>query len=349
MKGVILNFFFRREQALAYMLQQVNYDPRKFIAWVGRNYRHRRSVYDVMHRQKLVITSKVMFIMIFGAFIRMAISLVVLFMFFPKDENLVGLILLLTCTLIVQPFIAVLIFTIMSIPAYIFVINQSLLPQVKRSEQIFIKHPAVKVAVAGSYGKTTFKELLTTVLSQKFIVATTPGNMNTPVAHARFAQKLGGNEDILIIEYGEEHPGDISNFSKITHPDYGVITGLAPNHLEYYESIDRLAADLLSLREAVAPEKLYIAGDSDKLHPYLKKDDNLFTQSNVDGWKIEGVKLTIDGTRFTMKKAKEVIHLHSHLLGRHHIAPLAMAAALGVKLGLSTKQVEAGIKETKPF
>lgn len=349
MKDVVMKLFLRREQALAYMLQQVNYDPRKFLAWVGRNYRRRQSIYNVMHRQKLVMTNKVVLVLTFGVIMRMAITLSILFVFFPKNENFTSLVLLLACILLAQPLIAVLLFTLLSIPAYLFVINQKLLPQVKKSEQIFKNHPAVKIAVAGSYGKTTLKELLSTVLSQKFVVATTLGNMNTPVAHARFAQKLTGKEDILIIEYGEEHPGDIIHFSCTTHPDYALITGLAPNHLEYYKSLDRLAVDLLSLRTAVAHEKLYITGESEKLQPYLTKEDKLFTQSSVDGWKIDGVKLAIDGTRFTMKKAKEVIHVHSRLLGRHHVAPLALVVALSNKLGLSTKQIEAGLRETKPF
>ena len=349
MRSAMRNVFFRREQALAYMLQQVNYDPRKFIAWVVRNYRNRQSIYHVMHRQKLVMTRKVMLVVGLGVILRMVITLLILFVFFPQDPNIVGFILLLTLTIWAQPFIAVILFLCMSIPAYIFVVNQRFLPQVKHSEQIFKTHPAVKVAVAGSYGKTTFKELLTTVLSQKYVVATTPGNMNTPVAHARFAQKLNGKEDVLIIEYGEEHPGDVINFWQTTHPDYAVITGLAPNHLEYYRSLDRLAADLLSLRSAVAPEKLYITGESGKLQPFLSEKDNLFTQSKVGDWKIEGVKLSINGTKFKMSKAKELIHVCSRLLGQHHVAPLAMAAALGVQLGLSTQQVEAGIKETKPF
>ena len=96
------------------------------------------------------------------------------------------------------------------------------------SEQIFANHPGVKIAVAGSYGKTTMKELLGTVLSEGKKVAITPANKNVASSHAIFAASLKGDEEVLVIEYGEGKPGDVARFAHTTKPDIGIITGVAP-------------------------------------------------------------------------------------------------------------------------
>jgi len=103
---------------------------------------------------------------------------------------------------------------------------------VKQSRQTFANTKAIKIAIAGSYGKTTMKEILLTVLSEGKKVAATPANKNVAISHARFANKLKGDEEVLIIEYGEGAPGDVAKFAKITQPDIGIITGLAPAHLD---------------------------------------------------------------------------------------------------------------------
>src|SRR3989344_4224086 len=64
-----------------------------------------------------------------------------------------------------------------------------------------------------------------------------PANKNVAISHAIFAARLKGDEDILIIEYGEGAPGDVAGFSKNTHPNIGIITGLAPAHLDKYKTL----------------------------------------------------------------------------------------------------------------
>ncbi|MEO7364612.1 MAG: hypothetical protein ABIV43_03880 [Candidatus Saccharimonadales bacterium] len=71
---------------------------------------------------------------------------------------------------------------------------------IAESRRIFANHQGIKIAVAGSYGKTSMKELLLTVLSEGLDVAATPANKNVSSSHAYFARKLSGKEDVLIIE-----------------------------------------------------------------------------------------------------------------------------------------------------
>ncbi len=222
---------------------------------------------------------------------------------------------------------------------------------IARSEKIFRDHQAVRLAIAGSYGKTSMKELLLTVLGEARDVAATPANKNVPISHAHFAEKLTGQEDILIIEYGEGAPGDVARFAKITHPTHAIITGIAPAHLDRYKTVQRAAADIFSVGKYVDPSQVYVNGESPFTADYLKAHPayNAYSESGVLGWKASDVTVGVDGVRFTLKKDKKILQLHSKLVGRHHVGPLALAAALADLFGLSEKQIAAGIAKTAPF
>jgi len=221
--------------------------------------------------------------------------------------------------------------------------------QIRASHQIFANFGGIKIAVAGSYGKTSMKELLLTVLGQGRKVAATPANKNVAISHARFAKELSGNEDILIIEFGEGGPGDVARFAQNTHPTHGIITGLSPAHLDKYKTLQRAGEDIFSLANYVPPKQLYVNAESQAATPFIKSTYQAYNQKGVLGWKIDGVRINLDGTKFVMRKDKQILELHSGLVGRHQVGPLALAAALAYQFGLSAKQIAIGIAKTEPF
>ncbi|MBI2591986.1 hypothetical protein HYW36_00740 [Candidatus Saccharibacteria bacterium] len=220
--------------------------------------------------------------------------------------------------------------------------------QISRSSRIFADHPGKKIAVAGSYGKTTMKEILATVLAEGKKVAATPANKNVAISHAIFAAKLKGDEDILIIEYGEGAPGDVAGFIKNTHPDIGIITGLAPAHLDKYKTLSAAGKDLFLLADYLK-DNVYVNEESEAVKPFIKKSYKLFSSKEVAGWKISDVKSSIQGVRFLMKQGTKTLSLQSSLLGRHQIGPLALAVALAEKFGLSDEQIKRGVSKIEPF
>lgn len=220
---------------------------------------------------------------------------------------------------------------------------------VRQSAQTFAEHPGVKIAVAGSYGKTSMKELLNTVLSEGKKVAATPANKNVAISHALFARKLSGDEDVLIIEYGEGAPGDVAKFAKTTHPTHAIITGIAPAHLDRYKTLKRAAKDIFSVADYLNGSNVYVNGDSPLAKDYFKDAYHVYDAQGTLGWKVKNVKLEATATHFTMKKGKQEIKLSSGLLGAHQIGPLTLAAAMGLDLGLSEKQVKDAIAKTLPF
>jgi UDP-N-acetylmuramoyl-tripeptide--D-alanyl-D-alanine ligase len=221
--------------------------------------------------------------------------------------------------------------------------------QIKRSHKVFSHHKALKIAVAGSYGKTTMKEMLATVLASGKKVAATPANLNVAISHARFAKNLNGNEEVLIIEYGEGAPGDVKRFAKATKPNIGIITGLAPAHLDKYKTLKRAGEDIFSLSKFVKDDDIYVNEESEAVKSFIKPGFKLYSADKAAGWSVQNIKISLNGTSFEIKKGRQTLKLKSQLLGRHQVGPLALVAALAYKLGLSAKQIETGIAKIEPF
>jgi UDP-N-acetylmuramyl pentapeptide synthase len=220
---------------------------------------------------------------------------------------------------------------------------------VAESAKIFALHRGMKLAIAGSYGKTTMKELLVTVLSEGKNVAATPANKNVSTSHALFAHELTGDEDILIIEYGEGAPGDVARFARLTQPTHAIITGLAPAHLDKYKTLEAAGQDIFSVADNIPVNQVYVNHQSPAVHPFIRPGFELFDTHQVLGWRVVKVQTGLDGTSFSLHKGSKKLVLRSDLVGHHQVSYLAFVAALALQLGLTDKQVKAGIAKTKPF
>jgi UDP-N-acetylmuramyl pentapeptide synthase len=221
--------------------------------------------------------------------------------------------------------------------------------QIREAHAIFSAHPGLRVAIAGSYGKTSMKELLQTVLAEGKNVAATPANMNVLSSHARFARSLKGDEDVVLIEFGEGKPGDVKNFTSFVQPTDAVITGLAPAHLDRYRTLAAAGEDIFSVATAVPAGHAYVNVESITVNDFRKDSYEYFDRTGALGWSVSSAITGIDGTSFELTKGSVSIKLHSQLIGLHQVGPLAFAAALGLKLGLTEQQIVAGIAQTKPF
>ncbi|MBW3568974.1 hypothetical protein KY385_02480 [Candidatus Parcubacteria bacterium] len=320
------------------MLQQVEYDPRKFLEWIARF----PNLSRVMRRQKLVMTTKAKVLVIYGyilAIFYIALNVQASIAYSPAE---IIYLLFLPFWIIFMLFITVLI-------GWALVEKPKRAHEVKIAERIFANHKAVKIAILGSYGKTSLKEMLYTVLGSQKNVAVTPGNKNVLISQARWAGKLTGDEEVLLIEYGEAEPGDIKKMAELTHPDVAVINGLAPNHLDGYKTLEGVAQDLFSISDQLKSRPVYVNTESRAVKPYLKKEHISFNRHGLDGWKISQVESSLDGVSFAMSKGRNLIKVESGLLGRHQIAPLALCVAVSHNLGLSNKQIETAISRTAPF
>jgi UDP-N-acetylmuramoyl-tripeptide--D-alanyl-D-alanine ligase len=332
-------------KTLVYMLQACEYQIKPYIKWLHRT----KDFSHVAYRRDLVRTKAARGLLYA---LRLGITLEILIggllIYLGIEKTLSGGIFFGAILIIIYPFVwAYLLTAPLIIGRY--VVSKPMSERELQTASLILKnHPAIKLAVAGSYGKTTMKELLNCVLSQKLAVAATPANKNVSISHAKFAKNLTGKEDVLIIEYGEGAPGDVMRYANLTHPTHGVITGLAPAHLDSYKTLKAAGQDLFSLADYLKSKNIY-AYEDEASQSFLKDSFNIFNSEGALGWQIKNIRTDLGGTSFVIKKAKRTIELKSLLVGRHQVAYLAFVAAFAIHLGLSEEQVISGIGKTKPF
>jgi len=335
----------RYSRAIAYMLQDTNYSIKDFLFWFVRT----KDFNNVANRRDLQNTKASKLIKLFTLF-GYSCSLLTSLLLIASDKTVLGILIL-----ILSPILPiVLLIALISLGNLATkVIVRPL--QRKKTEEIFNNHQGTKIAILGSYGKTTVKELLAQTLSASFKTAYTPGNMNTSIAHYRFAKTLKGDEEMIIIEYGEEIPGDVAKYAKSTQPDIAIVTGLAPAHLDKLKTMDLAAEEILSISNFVKPENTYINSDSEELTNYLKKGsvsvpkDNLFSSKRALGWEISNVKQNLSGLSFDLKNKKTSVKITSRLLGKHLAGVLALTASLSIKLGAKTEDVVRALSHAKAY
>lgn len=331
---------------LVYMLQSTDYHAGSYLRWWWRtkNYdkvAQRRQLRKTMAARLLLygLTIGMLFEVVVGL---ACIALALTGHFYIGLE--VGIILILL-TPIIWAHLAV---VPLELGRY-FIVEPRQQRLVAESRRIFAAHQGVRIAIAGSYGKTSMKELLATVLGEAKTVAATPGNKNVAISHAYFAKRLAGNEDVLLIEYGEGKPGDVAKFAANTKPTHAVVTGVAPAHLDQYKSVQEAGNDIFAVTAAVPAGRAYVNTAAKSIQPFITDHHVTFDTQSALGWAISGIKTSLQGTDFTLVKGKEKLSLHSGLVGRHQVPVLAFVAAFALELGLTPAQVQAGIAKTQPY
>lgn len=331
-------------KAILYMLQSSEYNVGEYLSWYNRTDDFR----TVMKRRKLDVTPKIKLL----AAILVVMTAILIFS---------GLTLLLLANSVSFIFGVLVLVLIPWIIAYsiilplwmgtVFIQAPRERQMIARAHQVIAQHPATKIAIAGSYGKTTAKEVLKTVLGENKKVAATPGNMNTPIGICRFVDQLEGDEDILIFEFGEAKVGDVKELSELTQPDLGIITGINEAHLATFKTLDRTVGTIFELYDYLGDKTLYANIESSLVRNCIKDKEgvNQFDHRGTAGWVVSDAKVTVHGTSFSIQKEGKVVWAHTGLLGMHNVGILSVTVSIASSFGLSTSQITAGLKKIQPF
>lgn len=137
------------------------------------------------------------------------------------------------------------------------------------------------IGITGTNGKTTTKELISAVLSQKYNVLYTLGNLNNPIGVPLTLLRLTTEHELGVVEMGASHPGDIKELVEIAEPDYGIITNVGKAHLEGFGSFRRRYPDQRRTVRLSAP-----AG---KLH-HLPSSGQSLPQGNSPGTESDNLR-----------------------------------------------------------
>src|SRR3989344_2940089 len=263
-KSILSVYGLRYPATIVYMLQSVEYQVEPYLKWYWRT----ADFGKVAKRRKLERTRAAkMLLLAVTAGMLIEVMLGAFLLVLGLTGRLTGGIWFGLALLLAYPVLWAHLAVLPLVLGRYFIVKPFFGLHIQRSKSTFAKHKGVKIAVAGSFGKTSMKEMLLTVLTEGKKVAATPANRNVSISHAQFARSLKGDEDILIIEYGEGAPGDVARFSRTTMPQIGIITGLAPAHLDKYKTLTRAGQDIFSLADYLGDKNIYVNGIA-KIMPY---------------------------------------------------------------------------------
>lgn len=333
-------------KVLLYMLQDTEYRLRPYLAWYGRVSDFRA----VMKRRQLDMTPKVRLLLLaLWASIGVTGVIVTGLLVVAWQQSHWWPLFGAAAVLLAAPLVLAYGIVIPLFVGWLLIQKPREQIIVRRAVSVLRDHPGRRIAVAGSFGKTTAKEMLRTVLTEGLNVAATPGNMNTPIGISRFAMTLQGDEDILIFELGEEKPGDVRALARLTHPEFGIITGINEAHLSSFGSLENTVATIFELEDFVTPKKLYKNEESKLAKSYKNKSKLWFSKKGAGEWRVSHASTSIEGTTFQLKRKKEIMHIQTGLIGTHTVGVTAAVAALAYDLGVGIAAIERGMRKVRPF
>ncbi|PTM59224.1 UDP-N-acetylmuramoyl-tripeptide--D-alanyl-D-alanine ligase [Desmospora activa] len=207
------------------------------------------------------------------------------------------------------------------------------------------------VAVTGSNGKTTTKDLLGSVLETRYRVHRTRGNLNNHIGVPLTLLSMAEETEVAVVEMGMNHAGEIALLSQIARPDIAVVTNVGDAHLEFLGSRAGIADAKLEIREGLSEDGILVYdGDEPLLQARLRQEQHLrlvsigFDEGNAV--QIQALKLHGDeGIRF--QSSSSDYHFHLSLPGRHNAMNGMMAITVGKLLNLSDAEIQRGLEQAK--
>lgn len=208
-------------------------------------------------------------------------------------------------------------------------------------------HPVV-IAVTGSTGKTSTKEAIATVLSSSYATFKSWQNYNDLLGLPLSLGRLEERHEYAVLEMGCDHPGEIEQLCALTRPTIGVLTNLSPYQLQYFGSMERLAAEFATLLNCLPAHGIAFVGEQ---HGYplptaLKAPLRSFALTDA-----RDIQQSWEGVRFHIVEEDEDqgVELTARLLGQHAVATLLAAYHVGRSCGLSVEAISHALERFEPL
>jgi len=252
-----------------------------------------------------------------------------------------------------------------------YILKQRIISQAKTKVK---QHKNLQIiGITGSYGKTTMKEVIAEILSQKYKVLKTNENKNTPLGVSKLIlEELDNEIDILIVEMGAYEKGDIKKLCNITQPDVSVLTGINESHLERFGSIENtIAAKFEIVTNAKENAKVILNVDDKRVmenyeeqigsNPVKSLRDNgvnknIFFYSGENNnkceYKIANKQFLPDGEgqrADILNSDQDIGNIKTSFLGEYIFSDIIAGIIIARELELSVEQIRHGISRIKPI
>lgn len=212
----------------------------------------------------------------------------------------------------------------------------------KASKKLKISKTKV-IAITGSNGKTSVKNILAKMLGCKYQVQASPKSYNTPLGLSLFINNnLKPDTDFIILEYGARHTNDIKNLCKIFGADYGTITTISNQHMESFKTIENVVSAKSELAKFLK-NKLCIFNNDNKYCEdlYYKKSGKKLSISTHKKSSIYATDVCVKNfkTSFNLHLKNKTFECTTNLLGEHNITNILLSCAMAKHLKIKTKDI----------
>jgi UDP-N-acetylmuramoyl-tripeptide--D-alanyl-D-alanine ligase len=209
------------------------------------------------------------------------------------------------------------------------------------------------VGVTGSAGKTTTKEAIAHVLRTRYRVLKSEGNLNNHFGLPLMLLKLQPEQEVAVIEMGMSHAGEIAILAKIAQPEIGVVTVVAPVHLEYFDSLAGIARAKYELIESLPPSGTAILNADDEYVSQFGRDFKgkavLFGTRRTAEVRAENIEsLGTEGSAFDIVVHGSRERATLPLVGAHNITNALAAVAVGLDRGIHLSEAVGALTTLRP-
>lgn len=196
------------------------------------------------------------------------------------------------------------------------------------------------IAITGSNGKTSVKNILYEMLSKKYVTKATPSSYNTPLGISKFInENLTKNTQFLILEFGAKQVGDIQKLCKLFKPTYGIVTTISPQHLQTFKTVENIYKTKNEL--PIFLQKNLCVFNLDNIYTlrmFLKKSGQKIGVTNYYS-NNKNIKIENGKTNFILNINGKSYQTSTSLLGEYNILNISLAASLASVLGVSADDI----------
>ena len=390
MEKVLLNlslvffvfYFIKKNRHGLHILQLESYYNDRYLGWIKKNL---TQVFNIKHIVLLVLPLVVLLInyteyAVLSLSLEIVALLILLMVTKKKKEKkpfvvtarikrmyvtyLILFVLLFVVANMVDLRITMALMTVCGVLSYIFVYIVNLLNKpvegsirkgfcVKAKKKLKSIPGLEVVGITGSYGKTSTKYAVSTILSQKYNTLMTPESYNTTMGVVRtINEKLNPMHHLFVCEMGAKYIGDIKEITDIVEPKYGILTAIGPQHLDTFKSIENVSKAKMELVDSL-PDDIGLAfvnwEDENIRKVKFTKNIVKYGLSKDADYYATNIETGDRGSTFDVViPCKESIRIKTKLLGKLNILNVVCAVAVADKLGLSADEIKVGAKYLKP-
>lgn len=211
------------------------------------------------------------------------------------------------------------------------------------------KYKLPTVAITGSVGKTTTKDMISAVLAMKYNTLKTQGNFNNDIGLPITVFRLEKKHEMAVLEMGMSHMGEINYLASIAQPDVAVITNIGMSHIENLGSQENIYLSKMQICDYFNENNLLVVNGDDKFLSGAKGDFEIITygieNKNCDLVAEEIENLGIEGTKFKVKLDGEKHEIYVKIPGVHNVYNALAAIAVGRRFEIPIEDIAAGIRE----